>query len=116
MIPIPTSFVPVEQPPEWQVSVDGVFIKQMVLAKVGHIVPQHVLAYDHHSMLAHGAVRLWADGQYAGDFVAPSPILIRAGVQHTFMALEDETIVYCIHRLHGTDAVELLAEARPLEN
>lgn len=114
MIAIPTSFVPVEQPPVWQVSVDGIFIKQMLLAKAGYIAPQHVHAYRHHSMLARGAVRAWANGQYLADFQAPVPILIEAGVQHTFMALEDDTVIYCIHNLHGQDAVEILAEAPAL--
>lgn len=112
---LPEKYVPVEQPPEWQVSVDGVFIKQIFLAKKGHTVPQHVHTYDHHSMLATGAVRVWVDGQYEGEFHAPRPILIRAGKQHTFLALEDKTTLYCIHNLHGKEAVELLAEAPALE-
>ena len=110
MSAIPTSFVPVEQPPVWQVCVDGIFIKQMSLTKAGHIVPQHVHKYDHHTMLAHGAVRVWTDKAYSVDYEAPAPILIRAGHAHVFMALADDTVLYCIHNVADRDGVELLSE------
>lgn len=107
----PAALVAVEQPLEWVVSVDGIFIKQIRLDRKGYTVPQHVHAYDHHSMLATGAVRAWADGELLGDFVAPRPIFIAAGKQHTFLALEDRTLLYCVHNLHGEDDVTLIAEA-----
>jgi quercetin dioxygenase-like cupin family protein len=109
---LPEKFVAVPQPEEWFASVDGVFIKQILLEKAGYVCPQHVHKYDHHTMLAQGSIRLWKDGKHAGDYSAPIPILIRAGVEHTLMALEKNTICYCIHRLHGTDAVEILSEAQ----
>jgi len=109
-LPIPTETFPVEQPPEWQVCVDDIFIKQMFMAKRGHLVPQHVHKYAHHSMLARGSVRLWVDDVLVGDFKAPMPILIVAGKAHTFQALEDESLIYCIHNVTGRGGVEILAE------
>lgn len=97
---------------DWQVCVDGIFIKQMRLAEPGWFIVQHKHAYDHHSMLAHGSLRVWIEGEHLGDFDAPHPILIRAGVQHRMMALAPETVLYCIHNLHGEDAVEILAGER----
>ena len=88
-----------EQPPNWEHStVDGVFIKQMFLKLKGTVVPQHSHRYDHTSMLATGAVRVWAEGEYLGIFKAPSPIFIKALIKHTFKTLEDNTLIYCIHR------------------
>lgn len=107
----PMPFVAVEQPPEWMVCVDDIAIKQIRLDKKGHMVPQHVHTYGHHSMLARGSIRAWADGELLGDFVAPRPIFIAAGKQHTFLALEDGTLLYCIHNLHGESGVTLIAEA-----
>lgn len=86
---------------------DGVFIKQMYIKNTGTIIPQHSHRYDHTSMLATGSVRVWADGALVGDRVAPVGIFIKAGVKHMFQSLQDETIIYCVHRLHDTDEVEV---------
>jgi quercetin dioxygenase-like cupin family protein len=75
-----------------------VFIKQMYLKDTGTIIPQHAHLYDHTSMLARGRIRAWADGVELGDFEAPHPLYIPARVKHTFMSLENDTLIYCIHR------------------
>lgn len=84
---------------------DGIFIKQMVLKNANIYVPQHSHKYDHTSMLACGSVRAWCDGVDIGEFKAPIPIMIKAGTKHTFMSLEPNTIIYCIHnaRDHGVE-------------
>lgn len=89
---------------------DGIFIKQMHIPKKNTLVAQHSHAYDHTSMIARGSVRVWEDGALAGSYVAPTGILIKAGVMHTFQSMEDDTVVYCIHNLHGEAAVKVLAE------
>ena len=94
---------------------DGVFIKQMYIAKAGTVIPQHSHKYDHTSMLATGSVRVWADGKLIGDRVAPIGIPIKAGVKHAFLSLEDKTIIYCVHRLHETAGVEILEEHNLVE-
>lgn len=101
-----------EQPPDDVefFTADGVFIKQMLIAKAGTIIPQHAHKHYHMSMLATGSVRAWADGNLLGDSVAPAGIPIKAGVKHIFMSLEDNTIIYCIHRLHDTPGVEIAEE------
>lgn len=100
-----------DQPPEVQwVTVDGIFIKQMLIAKAGSFVPQHSHAYDHTSMLATGGVRLWAGEKLIGEFLAPFPIEIKAGIKHRFETLEDNTLIYCIHNFTHPDAVRVLEE------
>lgn len=83
--------------------VDNIFIKQMHLKDAGMFVPQHSHKYDHTSMLAVGSVRVWCDGALVGEFNAPKPIEIKAGTKHTFMSLEPNTIVYCIHNTRDHD-------------
>jgi quercetin dioxygenase-like cupin family protein len=101
----------IEQPPVWEhTSVDGVFVKQMLLKERGTLVPQHAHVYDHTSMLARGSVRMWADGEYVGDFVAPQPLFIKAKVKHRFQSLEPDTLIYCIHNVSRTGQVEIHAE------
>ena len=94
--------------PEVEFSIqDGIFIKQMYMYRSGIYVPQHSHKYSHSSMLARGSVRCWKDGKLFGDFTAPTPINIDAGVKHTFMSLEPDTIIYCIHRTDRTGEVEI---------
>ena|SRR5579859_1629199 len=100
-----------EQPPVVEIKMaDGVFIKQMAIAKAGSFVPQHSHVYDHTSMVAVGSVRLWCDGELRGDFKAPTGILIPAHKKHLFQALEDGTVVYCIHRIDRTGEVDIFEE------
>jgi len=95
----------------WEfVCTDGVFIKQMHLQVAFTFVPQHQHRYSHHSMLARGSVRVWRDTKWLGDYQAPTAILIPAGEKHTFMSLEPDTVLYCIHNVQGRGAVEITGE------
>lgn len=109
---LPAGLVPAdEQPPVVEIHMaDGVFIKQMFIAKAGTFILQHVHEYDHTSMLAVGRVALWKAGRYAGEYTAPCGILIKAHVAHQFQALVDGTLVYCIHRIDRTGHVDLADE------
>jgi len=89
---------------------DGVFIKEMHIPDAGTVVLQHSHQYDHVSLLATGSVRAWADGVEIGDYVAPKGIEIKAGVKHTFLSLEDETVIYCIHNVARQGDVQILEE------
>lgn len=100
------------QPPNDRefITPDGVFIKEMFLAKAGTVVPQHAHTYAHTSFLVAGSVRVWADGEYR-DWVAPKPIVIAARVKHKFVSLTDGVLVLCIHNLNGAAAVSIASEA-----
>ncbi len=102
-----------EQPPhgigyEWT-TIDHVFIKRMWIKKAGIYVPQHAHVYAHGTFVATGAVRLWRDGELAGDF-RYTMIEIPADVKHLFLALEDDTNVFCIHNTMRKEIVEILEE------
>ena len=86
---------------------DKILVKQMFMERVGTFVPQHSHAYEHASMLATGSVRVWQNDELKGDFKAPMPINIPAGVKHTFMSLEPNTIVYCIHNMERSGHVDI---------
>lgn len=89
---------------------DGVFIKQMLLPRRGDAIPAHSHKYAHHTLIARGRARVWGDSRDLGEYAEGEAVYIAAGVQHLFLALEDNTLAYCIHNLHGADAVEILAE------
>jgi quercetin dioxygenase-like cupin family protein len=89
---------------------DGVFVKQMVLTRAATVVPQHSHEHDHMSMLALGSVTLWRDGAFVGEYSAPAGIFIPAKSKHTFVALSDMVIIYCIHNIERSGEVDIHAE------
>lgn len=87
---------------------DDIAIRQIVVPYKGMRVLQHSHAYDHITLLTNGAVRLFVEGEDAGVIAAPKPITIRAGTKHTFEALEDNTVLYCIHNVMRTGKIDVL--------
>jgi quercetin dioxygenase-like cupin family protein len=85
--------------------VSNVFIKQMTFAKAGDLECGHSHVFDHVTLLASGKLRLKALGK-STDFTAPHHIFIKAGVVHELLALEDYTVVHCIHAIRDGERVE----------
>lgn len=95
----------------WQMlCCDGVAIVQMVIEKRNDAIPQHAHKYDHHTLVARGRFRVWADGKHIGDYGEREAILIRAGQKHIIAALEDNSVAYCIHNASREGKIEILAE------
>lgn len=101
----------IEQPPDDRefVTVDGVMVKELYIAKKDTYIPQHSHQFDHTSALVRGSAFVWADGEEMGHFTAPAMIIIRKGVKHTFRSLEDHTVIFCIHKLRD-DKIKVLSE------
>jgi len=91
-------------------TVDGVFVKQMVVRKAGTFIPQHSHCYDHSTLIATGRVSIWIDGEPTGNYSAPYMLVIKRGTKHLFETLEDNTTLYCIHNLSHSGAVEVMEQ------
>lgn len=76
---------------------DGLFVKHTVFAE-GSYIPQHSHQLPHLSVIATGAVRVWVDGELLGDYVAPAGVVVEAFKKHTFLALQPQTTILCVHR------------------
>jgi quercetin dioxygenase-like cupin family protein len=87
----------------------GLFIKHCIFA-AGTYIPQHAHSFDHWSIIATGAVRVWKDGNKMGDYAAPAGIVIEAHAKHMFLALEPMTTVLCVHRVGEDGEPEIHAE------
>jgi hypothetical protein len=59
-------------------------------------------------MLAVGSVRVWCDGEFKGDYKAPTAIFIKENSEHKFLSLEPNTVIYCIHRIDRAGEIEIL--------
>lgn len=80
-----------------QADVAGLYFRSVLLVDADTIIPQHVHAYDHATFVGSGSVRLWVNGEFAGDFHAGTAIPIVAHQQHIFCSLEPMTRLCCVH-------------------
>jgi quercetin dioxygenase-like cupin family protein len=94
--------------------VSNVFIKQMHFTKAGDVEQGHAHCFDHVTLLASGRIRLTALGA-STDFTAPHHIFIKAGVVHELEALEDNTVVHCIHAIRDGGRVEDIIDPATLQ-
>jgi quercetin dioxygenase-like cupin family protein len=89
--------------------VANLFSRQMHFAKAGDTEQGHKHVFDHLTLLAKGSLRVTVNGKVT-EFTAPHMIYIRAEFNHELVALEDETVAYCIHALrNGDDVSDIIA-------
>lgn len=87
----------------------GVYVRQIFIPKKSTVLRQHVHPTDHLTMVARGSVYLSCDNALI-KYAAPTAIVIEAGKSHSFVALEDETLLFCIHNLLEPETAAVLAE------
>ena len=63
----------------------------------------HTHYFDHVTLLARGKVRVEVAGYPAKEFTAPTFIVIKKEHKHRFVALEDDTLYYCVFALRDVD-------------
>lgn len=88
--------------------VANVFTRQMHFKKAGDLEQQHCHIYDHVTLLANGSVKLTVDG-IVTEFKAPHIIYVHKDKMHELIALEDNTVAYCIHGLREKDTGDIIA-------
>lgn len=86
--------------------VANLWSKQMHFKNAGDREDGHAHTFDHLTLLAAGSLQVTVNG-IASEFKAPQMIYIKAGKEHELVALEDNTIAYCIHALRDHEG-ELL--------
>lgn len=87
--------------------VSNIFIRQMHFRSAGDIEHGHSHIFDHVTLLASGKIRVTALGK-STEFTAPHHIFIKANVIHELEALEDNTVVHCIHGIREKDCEDIL--------
>jgi quercetin dioxygenase-like cupin family protein len=85
--------------------VANLFSRQMHFKNAGDIEYGHTHPFDHLTLLASGSVRVKVNGKIT-DFHAPHMIYIKAEHEHEIVALENNTVAYCIHALRNGDGVD----------
>jgi quercetin dioxygenase-like cupin family protein len=95
--------------------VSNMWVKQMVFEFAGDSHPGHAHTFDHQTLLANGSVEVNVNGEKT-IFKAPNIIYIKAGLKHGLIALEDKTVVYCVHPLRGGDQVGDIIDPASIPN
>lgn len=85
---------------------DGIHTEAVRIFKGGMQTGHHAHAYDHTTVVVRGGVEAWADGERLGEFREMESLLIKAGVKHRFVALDDDTTFVCVHNVSRTGAIE----------
>ena len=80
----------------------NVFIRQIHFKKAGDREVQHTHSFDHVTLLAKGSIEVECNGKLT-TFVAPHMIYIRADYIHGMVALEDDSLAYCVHAMNNID-------------
>lgn len=86
--------------PGIQLYVDDWLWTKLIPLKAGEKAEQHVHQFDHPTIVATGAIKVWIDGAYQGVAFSPSIITIKAHQRHEFLAIAD-TVICCVHNLRG---------------
>jgi hypothetical protein len=81
----------------------NIWVRQNLLERKGFIHAGHRHHFDHVSLLASGKVRVTVEGYPPKEFTAPTFIVIKKEHHHTFEALEDGTLWYCVFALRDID-------------
>ena len=82
--------------------VANMFVRMMNFKEIGSCEIGHTHTFDHLTLLASGSIRVIANGK-STDFKAPNMIFIDAETVHELIALENNTVAYCIHGLRDLD-------------
>jgi quercetin dioxygenase-like cupin family protein len=85
--------------------VANLFSRQMHFKSAGDFEHGHTHPFDHLTLLASGSLRVTVNGKTT-DFKAPHMIYIKAEHNHELVALEDNTVAYCIHALRKGNGVD----------
>lgn len=88
-------------------SIDGVFVKQMHFETVGSTMHGHKHTHNHLTLLAHGKLKVTVNGEVT-EFTAPHLIFIHKDNHHELVALEENTVAYCVHAIRDKDTGDII--------
>jgi hypothetical protein len=81
----------------------NIWVRMNYLKSAGDRAGGHKHNFDHVSLLCRGKVRVEIDGFEPKEFVAPTFIVIKKEHEHDFVALEDDTLWYCVFALRDVN-------------
>src|SRR6266851_6234816 len=111
-------FVRLDQQPtvtKFRAAADGIEVWHTLVHKAGTIIPQHSHQHPHLTVFAAGGARVELDGEFVGEYWAPSALYIPAGTKHLFTTLADNTAIDCVLNVSRTGQIEVAEEHQIVE-
>lgn len=94
----------------------NIFIRSNDMQKAGDVVVSHKHAFDHTTIVFIGAIRVRttepSGSALEREFVAPAHFLVRAGIDHEIIALQDGTTYWCVYPHLPSDPHETINGTR----
>jgi quercetin dioxygenase-like cupin family protein len=87
--------------------VANLYSRMMYFEKAGEVEYGHTHSFDHLTLLASGSLKVVVEG-VATEFKSPHMIYIHKDKNHELTALENNTVVYCIHALRDVKTEDIL--------
>jgi quercetin dioxygenase-like cupin family protein len=87
--------------------VANIYSRMMHFEKAGDIELGHTHQFDHLTLLACGSLKVTVEEKET-EFKAPHMIYIHKNKNHELVALEDNTVAYCIHALRDQNTGEII--------
>lgn len=95
--------------------VSNLFSRMMHFKKSGDKELGHAHAFDHLTLLTSGSLQVTVENKTT-IFNAPHMIFIKAHKVHELVALNDNTVAFCIHALRDGDRVEDILDPDSIPN
>jgi hypothetical protein len=81
----------------------NIWVRQNVMLTAGEVHKGHRHHFDHVSLLTNGSVKVSVEGSNPKTFTAPTFIVIKKEYMHSFEALTDNVVWYCVFALRDVD-------------
>ena len=88
------------------VEAGGIYFRSIRLGEAGIHIPQHTHDHDHATLVCSGRAEGWCDGESMGNKGPGEVFEVKAGHQHSFMSLEHDTILVCVHSIESALSVK----------
>ena len=85
----------------------NVWVRKLHWPKAGNIHAGHKHNHDHISLLAKGSVIAHIEGFEPVEYHAPDFIYVKAEYHHQFVALEDDTVSFCVFALTDDELADM---------
>ena len=105
MYPLPEKSFEADPPVERIEEASGFYFRSIILHR-GCFIPQHIHDHDHATLIGFGRARGWSGEEWIGDKGIGEAFEIESGKTHTFQALEDNTILICVHDIESSRSIK----------
>lgn len=84
----------------------GIYFRSILIPKAGTLVRQHAHDHDHATYCGSGRAAMFVNGVMVRHVDAGQAVAVKAGQEHSFAALEDNTRLTCVHSVESAESIK----------